>query len=157
MIQLIRTTSKNADFQNLVRLLDLELRIRDGDENHVFFAQFNKIDGLREVVVAYLNNVAVGCGAVKAYSEQIAEIKRMFVKEEHRGRGLGGKILTELEIRAKELGFAECILETGFKQPEAIALYQRSGYEIIPNYGQYAGVESSVCMKKSLDFFGEKV
>lgn len=156
MIRLIRTTSENADFQNLVRLLDAELRIRDGEE-HGFFAQFNKIDGLREVVVAYLDNIAVGCGAVKAYSEQTAEIKRMFVKEEQRGRGIGGKILTALEIRAKELGFAECILETGFKQPEAIALYQRSGYGIIPNYGQYAGIESSVCMKKSLDFLGEKV
>lgn len=155
MIRLIRTTSENADFQNLVGLLDAELRIRDGEE-HGFFAQFNKIDGLRGVVVAFLNNNAVGCGAVKAYSEQTAEIKRMFVKEEQRGRGIGGKILTELEIRAKELGFAECILETGFKQPEAIALYQRSGYEIIPNYGQYAAVESSVCMKKSLDFVGEK-
>ncbi|MEO6589269.1 MAG: GNAT family N-acetyltransferase, partial [Pyrinomonadaceae bacterium] len=60
------------------------------------------------------------------------------------------KILAELENWAKELNFSECILETGLKQPEAIRLYQKSGYETILNYGQYAGVENSVCMKKVL-------
>jgi GNAT superfamily N-acetyltransferase len=149
MIELIRTNSENPDFQNLVRFLDAELKIRDG-EDHSFYAQFNKIDSLSEVVVAYLNEIAVGCGAIKAYSKQTAEVKRMFVKPENRGRGIAGKILAELETRARELGFAECILETGLKQPEAIALYKKSGYETIPNYGQYADVENSVCMKKAI-------
>ena len=74
----------------------------------------------------------------------------MFVKPENRGRGIAGQILKELESWAAELGFRECILETGFKQPEAIALYKRSGYEVIPNYGQYAGIENSLCMRKSI-------
>ena len=147
MIKLIRTNSENSDFQMLVVSLDAELQIRDGNE-HSFYAQFNKIDSLSEVVVAYLDEIAVGCGAIKPYSDQTAEVKRMFVKLENRGKGVAGKILAELETWAKELNFAECILETGFKQPEAIALYKKSGYEIIPNYGQYVGVENSVCMRK---------
>jgi len=149
MIELIRTTSENTDFKTLVTLLDAELCIRDG-QDHSFYAQFNKIDDLREVVVAYSKDIAVGCGAIKAYDERTAEVKRMFVKSESRGKGIAGKILRELEAWAKQLDFDDCILETGFKQPEAIALYKKAGYEVIPNYGQYAGVENSVCMRKEL-------
>lgn len=147
-IKLLRTDSDNSDFRELIILLDRDLQIRDGVE-HSFYAQFNKIDKIREVVVAYENETAVGCGAFKEYSAGAAEIKRMFVRPENRGCGIAGKILTELETWAKELNFSERVLETGLKQPEAVRLYQKSGYEIIPNYGQYVGVENSVCMKKS--------
>jgi len=147
MTSLIRTDSDNSDFRELVDLLDRELQIRDGAE-HSFYAQYNKIDKIREVIVAYVDEKVVGCGAFKEYAPQVAEIKRMYVRENLRGRGIAGKILSELETWAKELSFSECVLETGLKQPEAIGLYQKSGYEIIPNYGQYAGVENSVCMRK---------
>ena len=147
MINLIRTNSDNSDFRELVALLDQDLQIRDGDE-HSFYAQFNKVDKIRHVVVAYEDGEAAGCGAIKEYAEGVTEIKRMFVRAERRGRGIAGKILAELETWAKELNFSECVLETGLKQPEAIALYQKSGYKTIPNYGQYAGVENSICMKK---------
>ncbi len=147
MTNLVRTNSDNSDFRELVALLDAELQIRDGDE-HSFYAQFNKVDTIRYVVVAYEDGEAVGCGAIKEYAEGVAEIKRMFVREERRGRGIAKSILSELETWASELTFSECILETGIKQPEAIALYQKSGYQTIPNYGQYEGVENSVCMKK---------
>ncbi len=149
MKNLVRTNSDNSDFRELVALLDADLQIRDGAE-HSFYAQFNKIDKIREVIVAYENEKAIGCGAFKKYSAGAAEIKRMFVRPENRGRGIAGKILTELETWAKELNFSECILETGVKQPEAIRLYQKSGYEKIPSYGQYLNVENSVCMKKSI-------
>ncbi len=148
-INLIRTDSDNVDFRELVAMLDADLAIRDGAD-HSFYAQYNKLDKIREVVVAYENEMAVGCGAFKEYETKKSEIKRMYVREENRGRGIAGKILKKLEARAKELNFSECVLETGFNQPEAIRLYQKSGYEIIPNYGQYAGVETSVCMKKSV-------
>ena len=148
-MNLIRTDSDNNDFRELVALLDADLQIRDGAE-HSFYAQFNKIDKIREVVVAYENEKVVGCGAFKEYEKGTAEIKRMFVCPENRGRGIAGEILAELEIWAKELDFTECILETGVKQPEAIRLYQKSGYEKIVSYGQYLNVENSVCMKKSI-------
>lgn len=148
-IELLRTDSDNADFRALVKLLDADLAIRDGAE-HLFYAQYNKIDRIREAVVAYQNGEAVGCGAFKEYAPNTAEIKRMYVPPEKRGRGVAGRVLAELEAWAKELNFTECVLETGKKQPEAIRLYRKSGYETIPNYGQYAGVENSVCMRKSL-------
>jgi putative acetyltransferase len=147
MIKLLRTDSDNADFRELVALLDADLARRDGAE-HAFYAQFNKVDKIREVVVAYQNEQAIGCGAFKEYSRDAAEIKRMYVREDERGKGVAGKVLAELEIWAKELNFIECVLETGKKQPEAIGLYRKSGYETIPNYGQYVGVENSVCMRK---------
>lgn len=148
-INIVRTDSDNADFRELVALLDADLAIRDGAE-HSFYAQFNKIAKIRHVVVAYENEQAIGGGAFKEYEPNVAEIKRMYVRVENRGQGVAGKILAELEIWAKKLNFTECVLETGLKQPEAIALYRKSGYEITPNYGQYAGVENSVCMRKSI-------
>ena len=74
----------------------------------------------------------------------------MFVAENNRGLGIASSILTALEIWARELGFTTCVLETGKKQPEAIALYLKCGYTIISNYGQYEGVENSICFEKHL-------
>ena len=149
MVNFIRTTSENADFQNLVNQLDKDLSIRDGDE-HSFYAQFNKIQNLHNVILCYIDDKPVGCGAFKEYEQTAVEIKRMFVEPAFRGRGIGLGILNELELWAAELNYAACILETGKKQPEAIHLYQKAGYAIIKNYGQYENVENSVCMKKDL-------
>jgi len=149
---LIRTNSDNTDFRELVALLDKDLAVRDGDE-HKFYAQFNKVDAIQEVVVAYHNTKPVACGAIKPFSATAAEVKRMYVHPDYRKQGIAAKILTELEHWAIELGFAQTVLETGKKQPEAIALYQKVGYQITPNYGQYIGVENSVCMLKPLSKF----
>ncbi|WP_131538270.1 GNAT family N-acetyltransferase [Pedobacter nototheniae] len=148
-VTLIKTDSNHPDFKELVVLLDKDLSIRDGEE-HVFYAQFNKIDAIKEVVVAYKNNTPIGCGAIKPFSKTAVEVKRMFVHLDNRKQGIAAKILNELESWAFELGFTNCVLETGKKQPEAIALYHKAGYDIIPNYGQYIGVENSVCMSKNL-------
>ncbi|MFZ1683874.1 MAG: GNAT family N-acetyltransferase [Candidatus Zixiibacteriota bacterium] len=149
-VTIVRTDSGNTDFRGLVVLLDQDLKIRDGDE-HAFYATYNKIDYLKQVVVAYLNGVAVGCGAIKEFSSGVGEIKRMFVLPEYRGKGIAGKVLGELEKWGAEMGYSSCVLETGKKQPEAIRLYTKSGYSIIPNYGQYQGMENSVCMEKRLE------
>ena len=149
MTIMVRTNSDNTDFRKLVALLDADLAIRDGAE-HSFYAQFNKVDAIRHVVVAYENDTAVGCGAFKEYEVATAEIKRMFVREDVRGRGIAGEVLAELETWAKELNYSQCILETGVKQPEAIRLYQKSGYEKMTSYGQYLNVANSVCMRKTI-------
>ncbi len=148
-IYCIRTNSDNPDFQKLVVFLDKYLAIQDGSE-HAFYAQFNKIDTIKYAVVVYEDEVAIGCGAIKHFSEKTMEVKRMFVLPEKRGNGIASVILKELENWAKELGNESCVLETGKKQPEAIALYQKRGYRIIPNYGQYSGMENSVCFQKNL-------
>ncbi|RNL50589.1 GNAT family N-acetyltransferase [Pedobacter jejuensis] len=146
---LIRTNSDNADFRQLVALLDKDLAIRDGDE-HAFYAQFNKVDTIKEVVVAYQNKIPVACGAIKTFSDSAAEVKRMFVHLDYRKQGIAAKVLSELETWATELKYNKCVLETGKKQPEAISLYQKMGYHITENYGQYIGVDNSVCMSKVL-------
>lgn len=149
MLQLIRTDSSNKDFIELVKLLDADLAIRDGDD-HAFYAQFNKTNMLKHVLVGYENSIAVACGAIKSFNENSMEVKRMFVLPSHRNKGYASTILKGLEQWAKELGFHTCVLETGKNQPEAIQLYQKNGYHIIPNYGQYIGVENSVCFEKSI-------
>jgi len=150
MIHLKRTNSDDPDFIELVKLLDADLAERNGEEQK-FYSQFNKIDMIRFVVLAYENNEAIACGAIKEYSPDTMEVKRMYCLPEKRGRGIATKILSELELWTKELSFNKCILETGTKQDEAIALYMKNGYIKIPNYGQYEGKELSVCFEKLLN------
>ena len=149
MVRILRTDSGNPDFVALVKLLDADLAVRDGID-HSFYAQFNKINRLNHVIVAYENEVPVGCGALKEYEPNAMEVKRMYVVPASRGQGIATAVLTALENWATELSYRKCVLETGKKQPEAIALYQSRGYQIISNYGQYKDVENSVCFEKQL-------
>lgn len=149
MNNLKRTNSDDIDFINLVALLDQDLKIRDG-EDHAFYNQYNKTDKIKHVIVYYENDIAVGCGAFREKESDAVEIKRMYVKPEYRKRGIAAAVLKELENWAAELNYTYTILETGKKQPEAIALYQKLGYTIIPNYPPYEEMDNSVCMKKTL-------
>ena len=149
MITLKRTNSDDPDFISLVALLDKDLAIRDG-EDHSFYNQFNKIDKIKHVVVFYENDIAVGCGAFREKESNSVEIKRMYVHPDHRKKGIASQVLAELERWAAEIKYPYTVLETGKKQPEAIALYQKSGYSIIPNYPPYENMDNSVCMKKTL-------
>ena len=149
MTKCIRTNSDDPDFRKLVEELDAELRIRDGDE-HSFYAQYNKIDMIRHVILAYEDITPVGCGAIKEYTNDTMEVKRMFVPLGKRGEGIATMILKELEAWALELKFTKCILETGEKQHEAVRLYEKNDYKRIPNFGQYENVENSICFEKKL-------
>jgi GNAT superfamily N-acetyltransferase len=149
MIKIERTNSDDPDFVELVKKLDAELAERDGAE-HSFYAQFNKIDKIRHVVIVYENDHPVSCGAIKELSPATMEVKRMYTLPTSRGRGFAGKVLAELENWAAELSYDKCVLETGKRQPEAIKLYTKSGYKNRPNYGQYIGVENSVCFEKKI-------
>jgi len=147
MITLLRTNSEHKDFIELVRLLDADLAKRDGDE-HAFFAQYNKINMIKNVVVVLDDNMPISCGAIKEYDPETMEVKRMYTSPDYRGKGIASIVLAELEKWASELGYNKCILETGIRQPEAIRLYEKNNYQLIPNYGQYAEVESSRCFEK---------
>jgi GNAT superfamily N-acetyltransferase len=149
LIFLTRTDSENSGFVALVKLLDVDLAQKDGEE-HSFYAQYNKLDKIKNVVVALDDNKVVSCGAFKDFSDDSVEIKRMFTLPEYRGKGIAVKVLQELEKWAAELPYEKCVLETGKKQIEAIALYTKCGYTLIPNYGQYEGKENSVCFEKLL-------
>lgn len=133
----------------LVRMLDEDLQVRDG-EDHSFYAQFNTLTHINHVIVAYADNQPAGCGAFRPFSPESVEIKRMFVHPAYRKRGIATLLLDTLETWAGAFGLQECMLETGYNQPEAIALYTKAGYEVIPNYGPYENVANSVCMRKQL-------
>ncbi|MWB95464.1 GNAT family N-acetyltransferase [Flavobacterium sp. GA093] len=149
MTRLKRTNSDDNDFIKLVVLLDQDLKIRDG-EDHAFYNQFNKTDKIKHVVVFYENDAAVGCGAFREKEKDTVEIKRMFVHPDYRKKGIATKVLAELELWAAEINYTYTILETGKNQPEAISLYQKLHYTIIPNYPPYENMDNSVCMKKSI-------
>jgi GNAT superfamily N-acetyltransferase len=149
VITVVRTDSENHDFIQLVGHLDADLAERDGSD-HSFYAQFNTIDTIRHVVVAYEDGRPAGCGAIKKYSTDTMEIKRMYTRPAQRGKGIATRVLHELESWAAELSCGTCILETGRRQPEAIALYIKNGYTLIPNYGQYAQIDNSVCFEKKV-------
>lgn len=149
MIEILRTTAENKDFTNLISFLDAELKISDGD-NHSFYDQFNKLDAIKNVVIAYENSIPIGCGAFKKHKKATVEIKRMYVSRIGRRKGIASKIVNELEKWAATLGYTKCILETGKQQPEAIELYKKCGYTITPNFGFYENVENSVCFEKKL-------
>lgn len=150
MIKIVRTTSENADFRNLVKSLDQELWSRYGDLQ-AQYDQHNKIEENKTVVVAYIGDEPVGCACMKQFDNNAIEVKRMFVKDTHRGKGIGHAILRELEKWASEKSYQRAVLETGLQQPEAIALYKKAGYSVIDNYEPYIGMEQSVCMAKKLN------
>lgn len=148
-MHILRTDSTNKDFQNLVKLLDATLAEHNG-ENDDFFAQFNTIDTIKNCIVVYIDDIPAACGAFKPFSEDTVEIKRMFTHPEFRKKGLGSAIVKELENWAAELNFKKAVLETSRDLKNAISVYEKSGFNRIPNYGQYIGVEQSVCYEKAL-------
>ncbi len=149
MTSLKRTNSNDKDFQKLVRALDAELAIYNGDQNE-FYSQFNTIQDMAHTLVVYNEDLPIGSGAIKPQTDSSMEIKRMYVLPEYRGAGIASQILKELESWSVELGYKSCVLETGKFLKPAVALYQSQGYIVIPNYGQYTHVEESVCFEKRL-------
>jgi len=111
-------------------------------------AMFVEPDGV--FLVVREEGRAVGCGGVCRFDETRAELKRMYVVPDARGRGLGRLLLVELEAEARRLGYAGIVLETGDRQPEALGLYASAGYERIPCYGIYATRTLSMCFEKTL-------
>lgn len=106
------------------------------------------------IVMAYREGKAGKCGAIRPYSDETAEIRRMDVIPENRGEGIALAIVTELEKKAEELGYRSAMPETNEKFAAALHLYERSGYLPIPRYGEYAKVKTSVCPGKILPSAG---
>ena len=148
-LRIVRTTSENLDFVNLIAALDKSLWERYPELKSDYWGN-NILEINPNVVILYLEEKAVGCGCFKKYDKNTIEIKRMFVSPEVRGMGLAQTILIELESWASSLGYSSSVLETLYKQKEAIALYQKTGYAIVENYEPYVGLENSICMRKQI-------
>ena len=148
-IKIKRTNSENKDFIKLVTLLDKSLWDNYPQNNMNYWGN-NIIEFNQNVIIIYLEDKPFACGCFKKYDKNTIEIKRMFVSLEARGLGLAKKVLQELETWANEQGYSFSVLETLYKQKEAIGLYQKVGYEIVDNYGPYINSENSICMKKNI-------
>lgn len=150
-MKLARTHHLHPHFRELIRELDAEFWVRYPDEQQNF-EPFNTVDDQARVLIAYEGDQPIGCGCFRPMKDDITaiEIKRMYVRDAFRSKGIGKSILAELESWAVAEGFKHSLLETGVRQPEAVAAYEKSGYTRIPNYGPYVGVALSICMRKEL-------
>lgn len=148
-VEIVRTNSDNPVFRKLIQALDEDLYQRNG-EAQLKYRQYNHVNQINHVVLIYSDDKPVGCGAFKKFDNETVEIKRMFVFPEMRGRQLAAKLLRELEEWAVEESYCKAVLETGHKQVEAIRLYTIAGYSLTENYGQYIGMEESICYRKKL-------
>ena len=148
-VKLIRTTSDNPDFRMLINALDEDLYQRNG-EAQLKYRQYNQVDLINHVIVIHAEGKPVGCGCFKPFDDKTVEMKRMFVLPEMRGKQLAAQMLQELEKWAVEEGNSAAVLETGHKQVEAVRLYNVAGYMLTENYGQYIGMEESICYRKEL-------
>jgi len=144
-----RVPTNHPDFVTLVAELDAYLADIDGEE-HNFYAQYNTIDQLDEAVVAYRDGDAIGCGAMKEFDSAAMEVKRMYTKPSQRGQGVAIAVLEKLESLASLLGYQYCVLETGQRQKAAVQLYTSQAYEVTDSYGQYIGVDNSLCFRKEI-------
>lgn len=149
MLALKRTNSDDPHFQELIIALDEDLWIRY-PEVQQDYEVLDKVKNIPTVVVAYIDGLPVGCACFRQFDINTIEIKRMFVYNTHRGKGIAYAILKELETWAISEGFSRAVLETGIRQPEAIALYQKSGYTFMDKYPPYEQMENSVCLQKPL-------
>lgn len=149
-LELKRVKADNQDLRRLIKELDIYLGERypessihsvdlktAGEDNVIF-------------IIAYKNSIPVGCAALRPVDSQSCELKRMFVVENERGKGYSKIIYEEIENIARNIGYLEIKLETGFEQPEAIGLYKRYGYKRIPKFGEYINDPLSVCFAKKL-------
>lgn len=136
--------------QQLIAAVQAEYVVRYGgpDEAPVDPREFAPPDGL--FLVGYLEAQPVATGGLRRHAEGEVEIKRMYVVPEARGRGFSRQMLAALEARARELGANRVVLETGQRQPEAISLYESSGYARLPGFGHYACAPLSISFEKKL-------
>src|SRR3954469_22330578 len=141
-----------AVVQRLILALNAELESIYPEDGANFFRLDPEevAEGRGAFLVAYLDNKPVGCGAIRLNEPGLAEIKRMYVDPAVRGRRVGRQIVNALEAHARQLGAKRIVLETGPRQPDAIAMYKHAGFTEIPLYGEYIGSQFSVCMAKDL-------
>lgn len=147
-MRFVYTDGCSLDFIELCNELDNFLNeLVDGEENRAEYIPYNQLDDIQSVIIAY-DDIPVGSVSLKKYDHECAEVKRVFVKEEYRYKGIVNKLMELLENAAREQGYRYLILESGEPLVAARALYRKIGYKVIPNYGQYKDMPDFICMKK---------
>jgi len=152
-VNIRRSTLGSADGSRLIAALNAELTAMfpEAGANHFSISEAQVAPGDGMFVVAYLDDLAVGCGAVRRIDDGTAELKRMYVDPSVRGRGIGRALVEALESEARQLRVTRVVLETGTRLARAIRLYESMGYKRIPLYGEYlSSPDTSMCFGKTL-------
>lgn len=150
-IRYIYTNGCDKDFITLCHALDDFLnKLVGGEKNRSHYIPYNILEDIHDVIIAYDKDKAVGCASFKKYDKECAEVKRVFIDEEYRGKGIARELMKRLEILAKDKGYHYFILESGEPLIAAMKLYDAMGFKIISNYGPYINMPESICMKKVL-------
>ena len=150
-MKFVYTDGANTDFIELCHDLDDFLNeIVGGEENRSEYIPYNQLDDIHNVIVVYDNDIPIGCAAFKEYDAECAEVKRVFIKADYRGRGISKKLMELLEESAREQSYHYLILESGEPLVAAMSLYRKIGNKVILNYGQYEDMPDSICMRKKL-------
>lgn len=139
------------DFVALSNEMEVYLdRAIGGAEKRERYKEFNHLNTLDYIIIAYAGDVPAGCAALRKYSEKEIEVKRVFVREGYRKNGVASGIMRRLIAYAAENEYDKLLLETGEFLKESVRLYTDFGFHRIPNYGVYAGIEESLCMELNL-------
>ncbi|MGX7265108.1 GNAT family N-acetyltransferase [Enterococcus crotali] len=151
MIRIEKVNINNPDLLALIKELNDFFNEEWGTEVAQSYQNHHNLANMSCAVVAYDKQEAIGCGCWKFLDEQTPEIKRMYVKPTSRGNGAAKEIIQALESDMREKGYQQAVLETGKDMLSAIGFYERNGYQIIPNYGEFIGDEWCICMKKRFE------
>jgi len=150
-MEFIYTDGRNDDFVMLCHKLDEYLNeIVGGEKQRKEYVQYNALEDIHDVILIYDDKRPIACAGFKLYDGDIAEVKRVFLTTEYRGKGISKLLMSALEDKAKRQGYSSLILETGRPLSSAIGLYQKIGYRIIDNYGEYKDMRESICMRKDI-------
>ena len=145
------TDGKNEDFKKFYLLTEeYYSKIVGGKKNRLGFVPYNLSEDIDDVIIAYDGGKAVACAGLKEYSRSDAEIKRVWVQPEYRGKGIATKLMVAVEEKARCMGFERAVLQTREIMTDAVALYEKLGYSRIENYPPYDKLDGAVCFAKRL-------
>lgn len=146
------TTGENEDFKKFYLITEeYYSKLVGGIQNRSAFLPYNMSESVTDVVIAYYNDIAIGCAGLKKYSDTDVEIKRVWIEPDYRGNHIATCLMEILENQAKKQGYQRIILQTRKIMTDALRLYSKCGYYQIDNYPPYDKLEGAICMAKDLN------
>ena len=146
-LEFIWTDGNNEEFHRFyLETEDYYSSIVGGKKNRKGFIPYNLSESISDVLLAYMDGVAVGCAGLKKYNDSDVEIKRVWVEPDYRGRHIATELMDRIEDKAREMGFKRAVLQTRPIMEDAVGLYEKRGYELIGNYPPYDKLEGAICM-----------
>lgn len=146
-LEFIWTDGNNEEFHRFyLETEDYYSSIVGGKKNREGFIPYNLSESISDVLLAYMDGVAVGCAGLKKYNDSDVEIKRVWVEPDYRGRHIATELMDRIEDKAREMGFKRAVLQTRPIMEDAVGLYEKRGYELIGNYPPYDKLGGAICM-----------